>query len=134
MIMIDDVVKVNNITTGKLESGVLGFTYGKKGPDKGSLVKYANSPKPGIYNYRHHMSQEAIDELYARFPNEIPDKGYYEIQNGKHYLKLWGKDLKKAIAEIMKRGDFIIERETEEGVKRKVGFVWEGEVPEDFKV
>lgn len=36
---IHDVVKVNNITSGKLENGVFSFTYGKD-PSKGKQVKY----------------------------------------------------------------------------------------------
>lgn len=51
-----DVAKVNNITSGKLENGVLSFTYSKNDPTKGRQVKYTRDAEPGVYNYKHHIS------------------------------------------------------------------------------
>ncbi|WP_409274979.1 hypothetical protein V1499_07180 [Neobacillus sp. SCS-31] len=125
---IHDVVKVNNITSGKLENGVFSFTYGKKNPSNGKQVKYLREGEIGIYNYRYHISAKDLEAL------DLPDKRTYQNKYGKNYLNNWGQDVKQEIARRMKDGGIFLERELENGETVIVKFVWDGEIPKEFVV
>ncbi|WP_059173256.1 hypothetical protein [Bacillus sp. FJAT-27445] len=124
---IHDVVKVNNITSGKLENGVFSFTYGKN-PSNGKQVKYLREGEIGIYKYKHHISTNDLEIL------NLPDKRIYQNKYGKSFLKNWGQDVKQEIARRMKEEGLLLERELENGKKAIVKFVWDGEIPKEFLV
>lgn len=116
-----------------MENGVLSFTYSSKDPLKGRQVKYAREAESDVYNYKHHISDRDLDVLSANFVS-IPDRKDYENKFGKHYLKQWGQDLKKAIAQLMLDGDFVLERKLDNDKNVMVKYIWDGEIPKEFKV